>query len=401
MTEFDKRALHVQYGVKSGNPVIDVGLVLNSCGLGKYGPYFKKAGFDAIESYKRKNDEDIEAILLAVEKANNVKLPRSHRVKLWKTFRYRWFGNPGNARDFVTRQQVPRIILPKKDWKFYDAQVDFKNLDPERQRMIRRTKQTDEVQGTRWAQFEVFYREPAEFYELVGLQRCLNEWRATDPRKMILDDPREEVFFAQLQSLETRLVFRIDVLNKALRTRLKFFLLICLIGALNLAYACILIYLSIDRAFKLDPGLLLRHCFSSYQMQAAMGPLIASVFAFDVARRDVNTAVWLERYQRMHDALRILRGDLVVFRMDSSTKRSADLTDEVSLDRKLRKINVDEVEDMRTFETWMARKMTQGVEDVDTMTRSLNESRSVVPDQVPQTFGRLRRPPSSISDDST
>ena len=401
MTEFDKKALHVQYGVKSGNPVIDVGLILNGCGLSKYTAYFKKAGFDAMESYKRKSDDEIEAILAAVEKANNVKLPRSHRVKLWKTLRYRWFSNPGTVRDFLTRQQVPKIVLPKKDWKFHDAQVDFKNLDPERQRMIRRTKEEDEVQGTRWVQFEVFYREPPEFYELVGLQRCLNEWRATDPRKMILDDPREEVFFAQLQSLETRLVFRIDVLNKAMRTRLKFFLLICLIGVFNFVYACLLSYISINRAFQLDPGLMLRHCFSSFQMQAAIGPIIATVFAFDVARRDVNMAVWLERYQRMHDALRILRGDLVVFRMDSASKRSAELTTDFSVDRKLRKINVEEVEEMKPFETWMARKMTQGVEDFTTMNRSLDESRVIVPDQVPQTFGRLRRPPSSVSDDST
>ena len=69
--------------------------------------------------------------------------------------------------------------------------------------IMRRTEKGDEEKG-KSKQFEVRHRHPEHYYELRDVQRCILEWRAYDPRRMLKEDPREEYFMQRLRSLELR-----------------------------------------------------------------------------------------------------------------------------------------------------------------------------------------------------
>ena len=134
----DRREYLVEQGLNTNNPLISVKVMLAEVDLMKYYPLFRDAGHDVIDVNKRKDDEEIDFLLETVERQNKIIFPVSHRVKLFKVLRYGWFKSPASTKRFITRKEVPKLALPKKDFKTRDADVDFKYLEPSRQRMVSR-----------------------------------------------------------------------------------------------------------------------------------------------------------------------------------------------------------------------------------------------------------------------
>jgi len=83
-----------------------------------------------------------------------------------------------------------------------DAQTDYNLVDSERQRQIVRKYVLDEREGRRLVQLELYERHIDIVYNLIDLQRCIKEWQNRDPRKMIREDPREEVLLMRIRTVE-------------------------------------------------------------------------------------------------------------------------------------------------------------------------------------------------------
>ena len=383
-----RRAMLIAEGLRNKKPVVPIKDVLESIGMSKYYPLFRDAGIDVVEDYATKTDEEVDAFLAHIELSHKVKLPRKHYLMLWKCFRYRGFKNPDAIKEPVDRSFVPKLVLPKKDFKFRDTDVELAALDGYRQRMVVRQSRTDEVRGTKVVQFEVYYREREVFYQVVGLQRAITEWMRMDPRRMIKEDPREEVFFRQLKQFEKRIVMVMDKIRSGEIVRNRILAALQALRIMTGLAIVLMFYLSFDYARKGMKEVFIDNFFGSKQMLSAVGFSLAHIFVFDAWRRETNAMLWLNKYRRIQEACKIVSGDLVIFRLDTNSQR---LTSFKELDnvtavrtRKVRQVDFDQLAAQQVvrpgvvdFDSWMREK--EAFQDTKALLKSVEQSRELLP----------------------
>merc|ERR1719271_2165310 len=195
----------ISEALKRGEPQVSMKQVLADCRMSKYYPYFRDSGVDCVEHYARKSDAEVEDMIAAVEKMANYKFPYAHRVRIFKAIRMRWFADPTRVRPYVDTDALPRLFLGKRDHRFFDQDTPYEKIESERQRMICRKLERTDDEDARRTQYEVRTRHPEFYYELRDVQRCIQEWRQFDPRRMIREDPREEQFLQRLRNLELKI----------------------------------------------------------------------------------------------------------------------------------------------------------------------------------------------------
>ena len=387
----DRRAMLVAQGLKRDSPVTSIRSFLEEIGLSKYYCYFRDAGIDVVDSYAYKTDEEIHTLLSHVESANKIILPRKHFVKLCKSLRTRWFRNPQNISRHIPTKAVPSLVLPKKDFRHRDGEIDFRLLDPERQRCVERgTKISDE--GVRIVQWEVFSRESDLYYQVLGLQRAIVEWQNIDPQKLLKEDPREEVFFSHLRHLEKSIVFVMDRfrINALWKTRYVVFLNFLRVSTLILI--ALLLFIGISNARNYPSQLFLSNWLRSPQTISAAAFAVSNAFVFEIGRRRKNMNMKLEKLRSMQEACKILSGDLVVFRLDTNNRRAVGgLVDfEKIVTKKIRKTDFNEIQDDRvvqsdvlSFDSWLKQKQIDSVDDKESIRKAIEKSKELIPQRSP------------------
>lgn len=182
-------------------------VLLMKAGLEEYYQYFEKAGYKFFEGGAHPSDLETDNILDVTERVRGEPFDFEVRVELWKAIRYQWWRGPGHVHTFIERTQVPRLFLPKLDYKMVDSMIKMSDIDPDRQRqMLRKTKPSGTMAFRGPAvitlQFEVFKRQKDIHYQLKDIERCVDEWQQRNPRIMTREDPREEVLKLRIKKLE-------------------------------------------------------------------------------------------------------------------------------------------------------------------------------------------------------
>ena len=141
-------------GLEAGQPMVSMQTVLKDAGLEQYFKYFQYSGFDTMDAYSRKTDDDVERLVASVEKQCKKQFPQKDRDRIWKAIRYRWFQAPGNVKRYINKGDIPTLMLQKQVSNFGDAEKDFSKLEPDRQRMVTRRRIPDPRYGIRNVQLK-------------------------------------------------------------------------------------------------------------------------------------------------------------------------------------------------------------------------------------------------------
>lgn len=174
--------------------------------LDEYFQFFEKAEYTMIDVSVKFTDPWVEYILQDVERKNGIRFKPDVRVLLWKAFRHIWArGGCRGAADFIREEDVPKLFLPKKDYRAIDYMIRLADMDPDRQRQIVRKYKpipsTGRGPGVQTLQFELYRRQDDLWYEFKDLQRCVVEWQKKNPRMLLQEDPREEVMKLRIQGI--------------------------------------------------------------------------------------------------------------------------------------------------------------------------------------------------------
>ena len=268
-----------------------------------------------IESHAIRTDEEVDAILKAVETTSNFLFAYNHRCALWKALRYRWFQSPEYAKSFISGAEVPRLVLPKKDFRIRDNGIDMKNLDSERQRMIVRKTVFDEQLGTTVIQQDVYRRHSHLLYELTGLERTMQFWMSQDPRKMAREDPREEVVLNQTKAIELDIAASIDRLKldqKVKRLVHRVFFVIKIL--FFLAFVLFLALAGIDATSGSDNRPELERFISKSYIRCSCLYLTTFWFISEATKKRGKMTL-LDLAKRMHANCRMMYSDMISFRL--------------------------------------------------------------------------------------
>jgi hypothetical protein len=316
-----RREKAIRDGLAGGEPVVSMKEVLGQLKLSRYYPYFRDAQVETVEHFNRKTDQEVEDLLKTVEKLSNFQIPYPHRVKIFKALRMRWFNDPKRVKTYIDTDALPRIFLAKRDYRAFDAEVAVEQIESERQRMImRRTEKGDEEKG-KSKQFEVRHRHPEHYYELRDVQRCILEWRAYDPRRMLKEDPREEYFMQRLRSLELRTAASMQEEKKKddkkamYVNQLKFIRFVFTILAVSL-----LMFAWSNGKEGFNFKYMILRTTTSNHMMAGLMFFMCSQFAYGVSTH-LKKNVTRARAIKMHDATKKLNANIVTFRLASADKR--------------------------------------------------------------------------------
>lgn len=320
-----RRLQLIQEGLQSGVPRSSIKPALKSVKLEKYYDYFEKAGFDVMESFLRREDNEVDEMLKTIEQANDIEFPVHHRVQLWKLFRHKWFKSPAAVKKFILGSEVPDIFLPKPYHRQSDSTVELAQLDPDRVRQVTRKEvmggeYSSDGPGFKIDQFENYSRLGDEVYELRDIQRSVQEWQTLDPQKMLRADPREEVFFVRIKKMEMMIANKMtqqrlsDKKHEALKRSLNILRLACGIMAF------IMIFYSFNSNRDMDSQLLLKFTVSNKTFISGVWFFVGSCFAHGIMGHWHQEAT-LQRLQRMHMLCKKLSAQLVDFRLESADMR--------------------------------------------------------------------------------
>merc|ERR1719408_845393 len=86
----------IMEGIKNGVPCMSLKVLFKRHELTKYYKLFANAGYDTIECWKPRTDDEAEKILQIVETKNKITFPQVDRGRLWKAFRTLSFSAPKN-----------------------------------------------------------------------------------------------------------------------------------------------------------------------------------------------------------------------------------------------------------------------------------------------------------------
>jgi hypothetical protein len=316
-----RREKAIRDGLLGGEPVISMKEVLQQIKMTRYYTYFRDAQVETVEHYARKTDQEVEDLLRTVEKLNDFQIPYAHRVKIFKALRMRWFNDPKRVNTYIDTDALPRIFLAKRDYRQFDTEVAFETIESERQRMIcRRNNKGDEEESKR-QQFEVRTRHPEHYYELRDVQRCIQEWRAYDPRRMLKEDPREEYFMQRLRGLELRIAAS---MQEETKRDSKKYTYMSQLRIIRFIFTIMTMWMVAFAWSNGKEGLSYRYVVirtvTSNHLMAGLTFFMCSQFAYGISthlKKNVNRA----RATKMHDATKKLNANIVTFRLESADKR--------------------------------------------------------------------------------
>ena len=313
---FEQRQEVVTNAFKEGTRYVSIELLLKEVGMDQYIPDFVDAGEDLMEAFARVEDHDVDKIIRNVERKSGFKFPLDHRCVIWKALRYRWFKAPDAAnKPFIHESEIPVILVPKKGHRVRDNNVDFRQLDSDRQKMIVRKTLEDEIEGIYIVQEESYARQSHKFYELMGLESTIHFWFNQDPRRMSREDPREEVLLNQVKEIELELAEVINqyrVSGRIRRTINRFFLGVKYLFFLASVFWFALAIVHANTANSPNPGTEL--FLSTTYIRTAALYLMTFFFVYDVTRKR-SSKVAFKRLQRMHAKCRLLYAEIITFRL--------------------------------------------------------------------------------------
>jgi hypothetical protein len=299
-----RREKAIRDGMQGGEPVISMKEVLSQIKMTRYYPYFRDAQVETVEHFARKTDQEVEDLLRTVEKLNEFTIPYAHRVKIFKALRQRWFNDPKRVNTYIDTDALPRIFLAKRDHRQFDSEVAIETIESERQRMICRRNDKGDEEEARRQQFEVRNRQPEYYYELRDVQRCIQEWRGYDPRRMLKEDPREEYFMLRLRGLELRIAASMQEETKRDAKKYTYVAQLRLIRLIFTILTCAMFMFSWSNGKNgLSYKYMLIRTVSSNHMMAGLYFLMCSQFSYGISthhKKNVNRA----RAGKMHDATR-------------------------------------------------------------------------------------------------
>ena len=294
---------------------MSVDILLKELDLEKYLNDFVEADVDMLESHAHREDEEVEELLNTVERVNKFKFPYTQRIKLWKALRYRWFRAPEFAKSFVHHAEVPELILPKKDYRIRDNQIEMKNLDSERQRMISRKAVFDEIEGTTVIQEDIYKRQSPLFYELTGLERTIEFWMSQDPRKMSREDPREEVFLNQMKMLELRIAALIDRFKIKNKIKTLVYRVFLVVRMMFLGLAGLFLAVAIVNASGSTSSTPAMEIFLSTSYIRCAALYLCTFFFVSEITKKRNKFSHFEKAKKMHAKCRFMHNDMISFRL--------------------------------------------------------------------------------------
>jgi len=291
--------------------------------LEKYVESFERASEDMFELHAVRTDEEVDSIITAVVRSNRLEIPNADRCRIWKAIRYLWFTSPAASKEYIDPAEVPRLVLPKHEFRARDQRYDIKTLDPDRQRMVVRKSVFEEEKGTVLVQEEVYKRDSHLGETLKGLQRSMEFWMNQDARKMAREDPREEALISQLKSLELEIAFEIDKMRLLRKTKriISFFFL--LVKFAFLSAATLFLAVAIIDAPSTSLPSLTRFLSASYLRLSII--LFTTFMIILETTRSKRSSPRFEATQAMHAKCRLLHSDMVSFRLKTHYVRQTQL----------------------------------------------------------------------------
>ena len=311
----ERRRILASRAYQQGTQYVSMDLILSNLGMSQYTDFFIRAGEDMVEAHAMREDEDVDFVLNAVERANDMKFPASHRFILWKTLRYRYFKSPENAKPFIGKHELPLIILPKKDFKARDDLIDVKLLDSERQRMIARKVVFDEMSGATVIQEEVYKRQSHISLELAGLEKTMKFWLSQDPRKMAREDPREEVLLNQTKAIEIAAAGRIDKLKIEQRTKVVIHRAFLVLKFLFLSLSVLFVVIGILDAGSGTSGLPPTERFLTTSYVRCSVIYFMTFWCLLEVTKKRQSFTYLDEAKRLHAKCRLMYSDMIAFRL--------------------------------------------------------------------------------------
>jgi hypothetical protein len=381
------------------SPLLRIEPVLQEARLSRLLRAFIACGITSIQLHGKYTDEEIFMMLtrLDEERANLVLEPISieEKVQIYKLYRYRWFASPQNSKRFINFSEVPSIVLPKFILKIGKG-ADLKHLESYRQREV-------EPYGVVFK--EVYYRDPDILYRLLGVQRCIRTWQASDPRKMSREDPREDSFLYLLLEIEKSLQEKISIYRDTMAERspirfmfLCFQVIAAVLGLLVLAVA-------VDKAKNASSSYLALVKFVN-TIRSCAALILAYWICREMRNRKPITGHMLYRYRRLLEGCRILVGDIVSFRLDTDDKRSTQLNTEIeksgfrtgltmAMNQRASQIKMalpveddDNKAPEGNFDQWLNRRVVRGLDNNDQIREDLNAGGRLPPINRPATNAR-------------
>ena len=287
--------------------------IFGEIGLEKYKASFERASEDMIELYASRTDEDVDAIIKRVEQANDFEFPNKDRCLIWKSLRYLWFTSPGASKNYIDPAEVPRLVLPKHDFRARDQGIELASLEPDRQKMILRKSVYDEMKGAITVQEEVYKRESHLSYILKGLERTIEYWMSQDPRKMAREDPREESLINQIKLLELDISGEIDKMRlrlKATKIVNRFFMIV---KVLFLAASFLYLIVAIIDSPSTNVPSMTRFLSSSHLRLSVV--LFATFSVITETTRGKPVPSRFHRAKGIHAKCRMLHSEMISFRL--------------------------------------------------------------------------------------
>jgi len=359
--------------------------------LERYSDMFEKAGYKVFDIARHFTDYDIENMLQKVERSQRVTLPVHDRVALWKALRHAWHLGPGHHVPFISRAEVPRIFLPKLDFRMMDSEMKLCDIDPDRQRQIirkRMEKAGPKGVAVQTIQFEVYQRQLDMVYELRDLKACLNEWQKLNPRRLYKEDSREEVLKGRIKHLSDFagmvLQERKSVMNKSLQLAI----VLVFIRIVSIFMVVLMVFTAYYRYRESPNELMLSFIIASGQFRSALAYFIAFWFCYVVAQRRKEDPlitrlramlIACERLQEQISDFRERTNDLRIAETNNRGQKDAQASKRQVRRRKKKRTKLERDDTMAALQLNSDIANTDGAINVKYLMKSLEESYKKLP----------------------
>ncbi|KAF4661119.1 UDP-glucuronic acid decarboxylase 1 [Perkinsus chesapeaki] len=146
-----------------------------------------------------------------------------------------------------------------------------------------------------------------------------------DPRRMIPEDPREEVIMLWIRNAKAEIAGKMSSIRQRIRRQQKIVSLLRGLRFINLCLFLLSLLTSFIEARKLDGRLFFKALVSSNNFMAATSYWIAFLLIFAIGRSGDTEKHdhGLKKYQRLYGLAKRLDGEITSFRFDTEAKRNA------------------------------------------------------------------------------
>jgi len=268
--------------------LVPLEVVLARHNLDQYTEVFEQAGFKLYDIAKHMSDMEVEAMLAKVERSRRSAIPVHDRIALWKALRHAWHLGPGHHVPFINRAEVPRIFLPKLDFRMMDSETKWADIDPDRARQILRKrveKAGPKGIAVQTIQFEVYQRQLDMVYELRDLRTCLNEWQKQNPRRLYKEDSREEVLKARVKHLSDFVGIVLQERRSVMSKSLQLAVVLVVMRVIAVFMIMLMLFTAYYRYRNSPNPLMLSFIIASGQFRSALAFLLVFWFSYAIALR--------------------------------------------------------------------------------------------------------------------